>query len=242
MSLYAYVNNDVIEDGPRLLPHVWRHISGLDRASPAELASWGWLPVRIENPPELNQIVSGSTYQITETEVIQTYILRDRTPDEITREEEVRADAVRRERNSHLTACDWTQQADAPLSDLARAAWAEYRQALRDVPNQPGFPFDVTWPVQPVAPYATTVPKSVTRYQGRAQLADTPLVIEGVETDALTVIESMMASQPRAARIAFEEATVWERNSPMVIEFATGFGWDSETLDAFFRAAAQRTA
>ena len=27
--------------------------------------------------------------------------------------------------------------------------WAEYRQALRDVPEQEGFPFNVTWPQEP---------------------------------------------------------------------------------------------
>lgn len=27
--------------------------------------------------------------------------------------------------------------------------WAQYRQALRDITDQPGFPFDVTWPEEP---------------------------------------------------------------------------------------------
>ena len=48
-----------------------------------------------------------------------------------------------------LSACDWTQLADAPLASEPRAAWAVYRQALRDVPQQPGFPADVAWPAPP---------------------------------------------------------------------------------------------
>lgn len=57
-----------------------------------------------------------------------------------------RAAAVRAERNAKLSASDWTQVADAPVD---KAAWAAYRQALRDVTGQAGFPHDVEWPAQP---------------------------------------------------------------------------------------------
>jgi hypothetical protein len=56
------------------------------------------------------------------------------------------ADEIRAQRNALLSACDWTQLADAPVDDLA---WAVYRQALRDIPDQPGFPANVVWPVAP---------------------------------------------------------------------------------------------
>lgn len=41
---------------------------------------------------------------------------------------------MRRQRDRLLTASDWTQMPDSPLSDEQRAAWAVYRQALRDAP------------------------------------------------------------------------------------------------------------
>jgi hypothetical protein len=56
------------------------------------------------------------------------------------------ADQVRAERDRLLAASDWTQVADAPID---QAAWAEYRQALRDVPEQEGFPENVVWPTKP---------------------------------------------------------------------------------------------
>jgi hypothetical protein len=56
------------------------------------------------------------------------------------------AEEVRVERNAKLTTCDWTQVADAPVD---KAAWATYRQALRDVTQQSGFPWTITWPTQP---------------------------------------------------------------------------------------------
>lgn len=53
---------------------------------------------------------------------------------------------VRSERNILLAQSDWTQVADAPVD---QAAWAAYRQALRDVPQQSGFPNNVIWPTKP---------------------------------------------------------------------------------------------
>jgi len=41
---------------------------------------------------------------------------------------------MRNARNVFLKGSDWTQTVDAPLTDEQRAAWATYRQALRDAP------------------------------------------------------------------------------------------------------------
>ena len=43
--------------------------------------------------------------------------------------------SLRAERNRLLAASDWTQMPDSPLTDEQRAAWAQYRQALRDAPS-----------------------------------------------------------------------------------------------------------
>jgi DNA-directed RNA polymerase specialized sigma subunit len=53
---------------------------------------------------------------------------------------------VRAQRNSLLAASDWTQVLDAPVN---QSAWAEYRQHLRDITAQPGFPANVIWPSKP---------------------------------------------------------------------------------------------
>lgn len=53
---------------------------------------------------------------------------------------------IRSDRDRRLSECDWTQVADAPVD---KAAWATYRQALRDVPTQAGFPYDINWPSKP---------------------------------------------------------------------------------------------
>lgn len=52
---------------------------------------------------------------------------------------------VRAERNVRIAKCDWRVLPDV----LNGEAWRVYRQALRDVPGQPGFPDNVVWPVAP---------------------------------------------------------------------------------------------
>ena len=56
------------------------------------------------------------------------------------------AKAVREDRNKRLSESDWTQVLDAPVD---QTAWAAYRQALRDVTAQEGFPWAIEWPVKP---------------------------------------------------------------------------------------------
>lgn len=56
------------------------------------------------------------------------------------------ASEARAQRNALLLASDRTQLADAPFD---QAAWALYRQALRDITAQAGFPATINWPVAP---------------------------------------------------------------------------------------------
>ena len=56
------------------------------------------------------------------------------------------AKSVRADRTKRLADSDWTQIAD---STADKAAWAVYRQALRDVTGQEGFPWTITWPETP---------------------------------------------------------------------------------------------
>ena len=53
---------------------------------------------------------------------------------------------VRNSRTEMLKDCDWTQIAD---STADKAVWATYRQALRDITTQSGFPWTITWPESP---------------------------------------------------------------------------------------------
>jgi hypothetical protein len=61
-------------------------------------------------------------------------------------EDESLASQARAKRDQLLAASDFSQLPDAPVN---AEAWAVYRQALRDVPDQVGFPHEIDWPVAP---------------------------------------------------------------------------------------------
>lgn len=57
---------------------------------------------------------------------------------------------IRLDRNALLSKSDWTQLPDSPLNEEQKAAWAEYRQALRDIPNTGVLSTDlIQWPQPP---------------------------------------------------------------------------------------------
>ena len=74
------------------------------------------------------------------------YSVSDLDADGIAAKDAEQAKSVRAERNRLIAECDWTQVEDSPVD---KAAWATYRQELRDLTLQAGFPFDVTYPTKP---------------------------------------------------------------------------------------------
>ena len=74
------------------------------------------------------------------------YSVIDLTDEQKAAKDADQAKAVRDDRNKRLAECDWTQLSDAPVD---KTAWASYRQKLRDISKQTGFPWEVTWPTAP---------------------------------------------------------------------------------------------
>ena len=74
------------------------------------------------------------------------YSVAEMNADAIVAKDAEQAKEMRHQRNTKLSETDWTQVADAPVD---KAVWATYRQALRDITTQSGFPWEVTWPDAP---------------------------------------------------------------------------------------------
>lgn len=55
---------------------------------------------------------------------------------------------VRQQRDKKLLNSDWTQVSDNALTTQKKQEWITYRQALRDITNQPD-PFTIEWPIKP---------------------------------------------------------------------------------------------
>lgn len=58
-------------------------------------------------------------------------------------------DMLRAQRDMKLAACDWTQMPDSPLTAQTKADYADYRQALRDLPANTVDPLNPSWPSEP---------------------------------------------------------------------------------------------
>ena len=74
------------------------------------------------------------------------YSVADMDDDAKAAKDAEQAKSVRDQRNTKLSESDWTQVADAPVN---KTTWATYRQALRDITAQSGFPWTITWPTKP---------------------------------------------------------------------------------------------
>ena len=59
------------------------------------------------------------------------------------------AKSARDSRDKLLAECDWLVVKALELSQAVPAEWAVYRQALRDLPQQAGFPTTIVWPDTP---------------------------------------------------------------------------------------------
>ena len=115
------------------------------------LAEWGVYPVTKVDAPTFDSLTQvcledGHDFDTGNQTWKTKWLVRNKTEDEIAQHLAGQASTVRQERNKLLRNTDWTQVADAPVD---KAAWATYRQALRDVPSQAGFPWTIDWPDAP---------------------------------------------------------------------------------------------
>ena len=114
------------------------------------LADYGIFEVTTADRPTIDEATQVATANTEATQVAgkwtYEWTVRSKTAEELATQNAALAAQVRAERDSLLVASDWTQIADAPVD---QAAWATYRQALRDITNQATFPNEVVWPTKP---------------------------------------------------------------------------------------------
>jgi len=120
------------------------------RIIPAEvLAEYGVFDVKTQpappHDPETHFVEYGDVPTLLGGEWVFASFLRQLSPEQIAERTASRALDVRFERNRLLAETDWSALSDVTMSP----EMAAYRQALRDVTAQPGFPDNVTWPAKP---------------------------------------------------------------------------------------------
>lgn len=95
--------------------------------------------------PALAGVVATQVWKIVDkysAEEKAAYIAK-RDADQLERKRQI----IRDQRDTLLASTDWTQLPDVPQA--IKDKYAPYRQALRDVPQQAGFPDNIQWPVKP---------------------------------------------------------------------------------------------
>ena len=106
------------------------------------LNSFGIYEVVSSPMPDVDQLLHQFTMSIQLVDGVWTQVWEYEQEDI-----GIASKAMRRKRNDLLAQSDWTQGKDIP--EATSTAWATYRQALRDIPTQAGFPYNVTWPQEP---------------------------------------------------------------------------------------------
>jgi hypothetical protein len=79
----------------------------------------------------------------------QTWIVYDLSQEEIDARTSQKANEVRSQRDNLLQATDWRVIKATETNTPESAEWMQYREDLRNIPQQEGFPWTVIWPLQP---------------------------------------------------------------------------------------------
>jgi hypothetical protein len=98
-----------------------------------------------EHDPSNEKLVSAEPY--IENGEVYIITVEPLSEQELAGKNNFLASQLRNRRNTLLKESDWTQGRD--IADSVAEEWAAYRLALRTLPEQPGFPTEVTWPAAP---------------------------------------------------------------------------------------------
>ena len=150
--MYVFAPNQTVEIFPYSIGDLRRdnpNTSYPRNPSDAVLAEWNVFPVTDKPTPAYNpatQNCNQANPTLIDGKWEMAWAVTPATPEQIAERTSAKESEVRQQRNQLLSACDWTQLPDAPVPP---APWAAYRQQLRDVTGQAGFPWDVVWPEAP---------------------------------------------------------------------------------------------
>jgi hypothetical protein len=128
-------------------PTVWDEntFCRVAKLTPEQVAHFGVHQLTLVTPPYFDSATQTREHGpalLVDGVWTQNYIVSDLDADASAAKVGAQWAVVRAERNKLLADCDWTQLPDASAD---AAAWAVYRQALRDITSQAN-PFNIVWP------------------------------------------------------------------------------------------------
>jgi len=126
---------DVVFEGPQASGGTVYQYS---QRSGVEHIEGKWYTKYILGPVFIDQVIDGVTKTAAEQEA-EYKAMKDAE----------QAKSVRQSRDAKLAECDWRVIKALESNTPQDFAWAAYRQALRDITTQTGFPWTIDWPVNP---------------------------------------------------------------------------------------------
>jgi len=148
--MHVLVSNGAVENYPYTIGNLRRdnpNVSFPKNPSDATLENFGMFRVtKVDRPAyDHTKNIQEGTPVLTDGVWTQVWNVTDATSEEIAERTANESANVRAQRDRKLADTDWSGLSDTTMS----SEMATYRQALRDVPSQSGFPWTVNWPSQP---------------------------------------------------------------------------------------------
>jgi hypothetical protein len=147
--MFALIENGAVKQYPYNLYEIKLanpNTSFPSTVSDETMAEYGAMRVYFATPPVLSdtQVLVEDTpvFDVDAQRWTQVWQVREMTTEEVTQRFDNAASAVRQQRDSKLAETDWRFRSDLTPSQ----SWIDYCQALRDVPLQSGFPWEINWP------------------------------------------------------------------------------------------------
>jgi hypothetical protein len=151
--MYVLINNGQVKTYPYSIDLLRKdnpQTSFPEIPSDERLAEWSVYPVQPTDQPEIDHTKNLSEgTPVNQGGWKQVWVVTDASAQEISQRTEEQKSNVRSERDQKLVESDWvvikSMETDVPELD----AWKSYRQTLRNIPQQSGFPWSVEWPEKP---------------------------------------------------------------------------------------------
>lgn len=160
--MYVKATNNTVEAYPYSIKQLRAdnpNVSFPANMAEEKLSQWGVYPVTIDTDPSYDPL-THKIQQASEPALVSGAWVLSKTVVPLTAEEiqanyDAEAELVRARREELLKASDWVtvkavdQNAQDGLGIQVPQVWLDYRQALRDITSQAGFPHNITWPTAP---------------------------------------------------------------------------------------------
>lgn len=150
--MYVLTNNELVIKFPYTLLDLRKdnpNVSFPKEMSNDDLVFWNVFPVIQQKPPDYNPILENliqlNPFFLNGT-WFQKWSVVKLSEKECKKRLEEQAALIRQERNKRLMDCDWTQFPNSPANS---EVWEIYRQELRNLTLQDGFPLNIKWPIEP---------------------------------------------------------------------------------------------